>query len=290
MEKSPEKNSKRPPRIAVVIGSGGLKTIGCVELFDFLDKKNIHIDILVGSSGGSIFAVMHAMGYSANKMKKIFFEYLGPHVFESIDYLGGLMLFLNVGNKTFPSLLKGKPFKQALNEIFQDIRIENLPIKTIIQATCFDTGEEIYIEKGAASEAVYASSTVVPIFPMIEMNDKKLIDGGYTNSLPITTALNRNADIIIAIGFSEKVDQAENIFDETTNFINKVSRENRSWRNLVELDYQNYHEIVIVDVAFDRAIPWSNLNNIDLIHRKSKEAVEQSGNQIESAIASWYQE
>jgi NTE family protein len=262
--------------------------VGCVELFHFLDQNNIPIDLIVGCSGGSIFTVMRVLGYSTDRMKELFCDYVNKRVFESIDYLGAIRLIWNINYRTFPSLLKGNAFKESLDELFGDTLLENLPIKTVIQATDFDTGEEICIEKGNASDAIYASSTVVPLLPMIELNGRKLIDGGYTNSLPITTALNRDADIIIAMGFSEKVEQTKSIFEATVDFISMVSRENRSWKTLVELDYQHYHEIIIVDVAYEQAIPWSDPDNIDLIFKKSKKAVEQAAHQIVSAVETWY--
>ncbi|UKI49917.1 MAG: hypothetical protein L6U99_00120 [Clostridium sp.] len=44
-----------------------------------------------------------------------------------------------------------------------------------------------------------ASASCFPIFPVCKIGDKKFVDGGYYDSLPINFALNMGATSIVAI-------------------------------------------------------------------------------------------
>jgi len=63
-ESSQSDLSKRKPRIGVVIGGGGLKCLAAVSLFEFLNEKDIDVDLLVGCSGGAIMAALYGAGYN----------------------------------------------------------------------------------------------------------------------------------------------------------------------------------------------------------------------------------
>ena len=45
-----------PPRVALVLGSGGIKCIASLGLFRVLAREKIPIDLIAASSGGSVFA------------------------------------------------------------------------------------------------------------------------------------------------------------------------------------------------------------------------------------------
>ncbi len=53
---SQEAAPERRPKVGVVIGSGGLKALSAIALFEFLNEAQIDIDLLVGCSGGGLMA------------------------------------------------------------------------------------------------------------------------------------------------------------------------------------------------------------------------------------------
>ena len=52
-------------RVAVVIGSGSVKCAAALGLLKVLDREGISIDLIVGCSGGSLYAAMIALGRNA---------------------------------------------------------------------------------------------------------------------------------------------------------------------------------------------------------------------------------
>ena len=52
-------------RVAVVVGSGGIKCAASLGLWQVLKREAIEVSMAVGSSGGSIYAALMALGYEA---------------------------------------------------------------------------------------------------------------------------------------------------------------------------------------------------------------------------------
>ena len=56
------------PRLAVVVGSGSVKCAGAVGLWRVLQRERIEVDLLVGCSGGAVFAAGLALGYGPDEV------------------------------------------------------------------------------------------------------------------------------------------------------------------------------------------------------------------------------
>jgi NTE family protein len=70
-------NSRRP-KTALVLGAGGIKSVCHLGLFRVLQRQNIDVDLIVGSSGGGLFGASYALGVESAQMehwvKKLFGE------------------------------------------------------------------------------------------------------------------------------------------------------------------------------------------------------------------------
>ncbi len=81
-----EIKSKTRPKIGIVVGSGGIKAMASIGLFEFLEKAKIDVDLLIGCSGGSIFAGWWATGKSASFMKENVQALWTRELFAKVDY------------------------------------------------------------------------------------------------------------------------------------------------------------------------------------------------------------
>ena len=61
------KEHRDKPRVALVIGSGSVKCAAALGLMNVLERENINIDLVVGCSGGAIYASLIALGWSIQK-------------------------------------------------------------------------------------------------------------------------------------------------------------------------------------------------------------------------------
>ena len=53
-------------RVALVIGAGSVKCAAALGLWRTLDRHGIELDMVVGCSGGSLYAAVMALGYDVD--------------------------------------------------------------------------------------------------------------------------------------------------------------------------------------------------------------------------------
>ncbi len=276
------------PKIDVVLSSGGIKSCAAIELFDFLEQAAIPIDLLVGCSGGAMLAAYKAISMTIEEMRQNlqrFASYKSEIL--KIDYqtIGAL---LNIPLTHFTKgqgILKGEAFQKVMYEMLGDRRIEDLPIKTVIQVTDMETGLGKALTYGDLAKTVAASSSLVPLLPPVFLDGHWFVDGGYSTALPILQAVSRGIDIIIAIDFQSGVKNQNptNYADYFYNFTLMSLRNAVHFQNSCAVDLHHY-EIIFIEVAFEKDIALWAAESIPQIFEQGKLAVENAKKQIIEAI------
>lgn len=187
----PEFNSK--PKIAVVLGSGGPRGFAHIGILKVLEQYNIPIDLVVGSSVGSLVGSYLAAGYSAEEISQLAATG-GPLT------LFDFSLFLKKG------WIKGERLQNYVNRQFEDISIEELPIPLIIAATREEDGTAVFFKEGNLGVAVRASSSVLNVFAPTVINGISYIDADESLPVAVEAARQAGAQFIIAIDVSAKID------------------------------------------------------------------------------------
>jgi Predicted esterase of the alpha-beta hydrolase superfamily len=72
-------------------------------------------------------------------------------------------------------------------------------------ATDLNRGTRVVLDKGSVARAVRASSAIPGVFPPVDHQGKLLVDGGVIDSIPVSVAREKGADIVIAVDISENV-------------------------------------------------------------------------------------
>ena len=277
---------KNGPKIAVVIGSGGIKPMAAIPLFEFLDEAGIDIDLIVGCSGGAIVAGMRGIGYSSAEMKDLISQHLNKNLFSNVDYrtlLGIAKLPFGKFNKT-SGILKPEKLKKVLHTIYKDKNIEDMKIKTLIQVTDVDTGEGVVLEKGNIADAVYGSAAQFPFFPPINVGNKWFVDGVYSAPLPVLEAIKRDMDVIIAVAIEQQVKLKSTSFIEYFHhFISRSYTSTQKKQMALAIDL-HHHEIVILNVHFDEVINMWEIDKLPLIMETGRKVIDSRKEDILSAI------
>ena len=76
---------RKRPTVAVIVGSGGIKTLAAAEVSRFLEQEQIPVDLLVGCSGGSIMASLCGCGYSPEEMTQHVSRFWNRRLFSRMD-------------------------------------------------------------------------------------------------------------------------------------------------------------------------------------------------------------
>ncbi len=279
-------DSKTRPKIGIVLGSGGIKTISCIPFFEFIEKANIEVDLLVSCSGGSIFGAWWASCNNAAYMRDNVHDVWTRDAFSKINY----RTLLSIAGLPFghfdktQGLIKTNGVCDILYRFFGDQRVEDLSIPVILQTTDLLNGDPVQLKSGFVRDAVYASAALFPIFPSICIEDQWLIDGCYSSPLPVMEAVMEGMDVIIVLS-SEEVTSKESkgfvhnfmrCLQYTTNWLQRN-------QTTVSVDL-HHHEIIFINVVFDRFIGLRAVRRIPEILHAGEKAVEEKKAEIFKAI------
>jgi len=210
---------KNRPRIGLVLSGGGARGIAHVGVLKAIEKHNIPIDLIVGSSIGSIIGGLYCTGYSADQLEKIVKEMGWDDLFQDETERENLFLGQKVENDRYlinirfdgyrpyipSSLTPGQKLLSILSKkiLLAKYQATNnfdqlkIPFRAI--ATDLISGRRCVINEGDLAEAINASSAVPLLFSPVESDGKMLIDGGVSSNIPVDVARNLGMDIIIAV-------------------------------------------------------------------------------------------
>jgi NTE family protein len=99
--------------------------------------------------------------------------------------------------------IKGESLQNFVNNAVQNRPIEALNRTLAVVATDLQSGELVVFERGDTGMAVRASSSVPGIFQPVKINGREYVDGGLVSPVPVKTARDLGADIVIAVDISD---------------------------------------------------------------------------------------
>ncbi len=190
---------------ALVLSGGGAKGSYQVGVYKALKKLRIKIDIIAGTSIGSINGALFTAG-DYLKAKRLWLTISTDNLFDK-DFSNPKNL-QSVAKEFLSN--KGLKFDKAeefLNGIINEKRIRKsridyglvtVNLKSMVPKTL--TKEQI--PNGKLISYIIASSTCFPAIEMKEIDGNYYIDGGYYDNLPINLAIDMGADEVIAVDLS----------------------------------------------------------------------------------------
>jgi NTE family protein len=176
--------------VGLALSSGGARGIAHVGVLGVLEREGIPIDILAGTSIGSLIGALYAAGRSIDEIAQFALQ------FQNRLKLRSGLLDLNVPPRT--GLIGGRRFRNYLEHIFEGITFEELKIPFYVIAADLLTGEEVVFDQGSVADAVRASTSIIGIVSPHQYDGRHLVDGGAVNPLPAGTLAEKGANIIIA--------------------------------------------------------------------------------------------
>ena len=223
-----EKISERP-KVALVLGGGGAKGFSHIGVLKVLEKEGIPIDMVVGTSIGSVVGGIYAMGYSADSIEhlskeqdwnalfsdKVMRLYYSQHK-QLIDQRYALSIPMEDGSLSFPkAAISGHKltnfFCSLSTEYSDNISFDSLSVPFASVATNIETGEKVVIRKGFLPVAMYASMAIPGVFAPADYDNKLLIDGGVVDNFPVEVAKEMGADIIIGVDIRNSLADKEHL-------------------------------------------------------------------------------
>jgi NTE family protein len=182
----------RPPRIALALGGGAARGFAHIGVIEVLEENGIHPDIVTGTSAGSFVAAMYAAGRTGKEL-----ETIALNLDES-----------RLTDWAFPGrgMIRGTALADYVREQVGNRSFDQLKIPLGIVATDLDSGKPILFRRGDVGTAVRASSAVPAVFTPVRIGTHEYVDGGLTSPVPVRSAREMGADVIIAVDISQLPD------------------------------------------------------------------------------------
>lgn len=194
-----------PPRsrIALVIGSGGVKCAAALGLQQALRDEGIEIDLVVGCSGGSLYAAAAALGWTIAETIDLTMQLWTRETTSRPRRMAllraafpGIFGFSSDFSFRDDSLLNARLQAAFGTRTFRDTRI---PL--YITATDFHDGSQVVLAEGLLWEAMRASVAIPFVFAPWKAGSRLLMDGFLSDPLPVNVAIQERAGVILAMGF-----------------------------------------------------------------------------------------
>lgn len=189
------------PRFAIVLGSGGVRSIAALGMVQVLAREGLMPDLVVGCSAGAMFGALIAAGHGADESVRIATslwsaEVTRPRRWRAIPQ----MLWPRLGRFSADFSLRDDRLVMArLEQAFGDVRIEDLRTPLRVTTTEAATGQRVVLRQGSLVEALRASIALPFMYAPVHIGGQRLYDGFAADPLPVSAAA--DASCVLALGF-----------------------------------------------------------------------------------------
>ncbi len=220
-----------PPRVGLALSGGGAKGLAHVGVLKVLEEAGVRVDVVTGTSMGSVVGGLYALGYSAAQIESIVVRtdwdrlLLDPseryHLNmeqKPFDSRYAVTLGLDSEGVHLPrGVIAGQNVGVLLSELTfsaHDITdFDSLPRPFACIATDISTGHPVVLKKGDLGLAMRASMSIPTVFAPVEIDGALLVDGGLVRNFPVEDVRALGADIVIGVDIGAPTLKKEQIRD-----------------------------------------------------------------------------
>jgi NTE family protein len=206
-------NVKTRYKIGIAFGGGGAKAASEIGVLKIIEKADIPIEFVSGSSMGAVIGGLYAAGYSAKEIEDLLMAEEWLTLFDRNE----LGITVEDNERTIFGLIKGDEFQNQLEKALARkgcYNIEDTERLNNIKFSCTATNvvnkerlEEVDLCSGNMAQAIRASLTYpAPIvgYNPVKWGDLCLVDGGMLNNLPVDVVKKLGASKVIAIDLEKE--------------------------------------------------------------------------------------
>lgn len=157
--------------IGLVLGGGGARGFAHIGVMRALNEAGIPIDMVGGTSMGSMIASMYAMGMDHATMIGAQKEFITHKPFKEFSL-------------PFISLVRSKRLDHIMKDLYQEVTVEDMWLNFFCISSNLTTAEMNVHRNGTLWKAVRASTALPGIVTPVIENNRLLVDGGLFNNVP----------------------------------------------------------------------------------------------------------
>ena len=213
---------KEKLKVGLALGGGGARGLAHIGVLKVLERENIPIDLITGTSMGAIIGGVYALKKDISAIEKIAEKYSKISEF-NIDFsfsekerkdkpffLKKMSDFLKKGYILNLELRRkyindGEGVKKIIKDLVGDKAFTDTKIPFAAVAADLVKGKKVILTQGKLFDALLASASIPGMFPPVILDKKTLVDGGIVDVVPIQAAQSLGTNFVIAVSVSQTI-------------------------------------------------------------------------------------
>ncbi|MBP6786587.1 MAG: patatin-like phospholipase family protein [Candidatus Promineofilum sp.] len=172
-------------KVGLALGGGVARGLAHIGVLSVLEKANIPIDCIAGTSMGAIIGAAYSAGLTLDELRGIAARTGWWQVSRPLFSAGGFVTF--------------KHLEAWIEDNIGEFDVRDLAIPFAAIASDLMSGERVVLSQGRLCTAVRASCSVPGFVPPVEQDGRLLVDGGITDNIPADVARLLGADYVIGV-------------------------------------------------------------------------------------------
>jgi NTE family protein len=205
-------------RVGIALSGGSARGLAHIGVLDVLEKNNIKIDAIAGTSMGAVIGALYSSGVSLQEM----FAFVASSSWKRFS------LFSNFSTPGL-ALINSKKVSVLLNKFLQDKTFKDCNKRFCCVAVDVLSKQKVVLKDGMLKRAVEASIAIPGIFEPVKTDHMVLIDGGVIEPLPTDAIKLMDVDFVIASSLDNVVIKEDgcnpNVFELIDNSLVMMERE-----------------------------------------------------------------
>ena len=178
-------NDKKRPRVGLALGGGMARGCAHVGVLRELERNDIPIDLIAGTSVGSLIGGAYAAGLSPDQ----------------IEQMALTISWNDLGRVTISKLgfYNSERTEEYIRKHFPVTEFEETRVPFGAVATDLQTGKMVIFTEGSLPLAIRASCAMPIFYTPVTVNGRMMVDGGLVGHIPASVARLMGADLVIAV-------------------------------------------------------------------------------------------
>lgn len=172
-------------KVGLALGGGFARGMAHVGVLQALEQHAIPIDLVAGTSAGSLVGAMYCAGLDPWQME----QYV-----DKINWRSLVRLRLRRDG-----VLDAEGLERWIQSVVGDLTFAELRMPFTVTATDLQAGTEVLLREGRVAQAVRASCAFPGIFLPVKLGEQTLVDGGLINPVPSRVCRRMGADLVVGV-------------------------------------------------------------------------------------------
>lgn len=184
-------------RVAFVLSGGGILGATQVGALRALVERDVHADLVVGSSVGALNAAAYAQDSTVDNIERLTEAWLAA-VRRGVFPRGRMWELVHFAAKRL-AVYEHNGLSEIIDDAisFRDLSHAPIPLGVVVTALSGDP-ERCYW-RGPTRQLLLASSALPGMFPPVHVDGEEMIDGGVLNNVPVSHAVAAGATTLYVV-------------------------------------------------------------------------------------------